>query len=92
MNSLYCYQRLRCDLDITPNSHDYPTKKSTELVRRINDPILGMKGLKSLGKVWPPPLFGSVPYKCHFRLTPSRVAIFFSKSCKVNYIDQRKFS
>ena len=29
------YQLKRCDLDITPNSYDYPTKKSMVLVRRM---------------------------------------------------------
>ena len=38
------YQLKRCDLDITPNFHDYPTKKSMVLVRRMNVLILGMKG------------------------------------------------
>ena len=38
------YQLKRCDLDIKPNSHDYPTKKSMALVRRMKVLILGIKG------------------------------------------------
>ena len=34
-----------CDLDMIPNSHDYPTNKSVVLVKRMNISILGMKGL-----------------------------------------------
>ena len=37
---------LRCGLDITPNSHDYPTKKAIILVRRMNASILRMEGLR----------------------------------------------
>ena len=37
----------RCGLDKTPNSHEYPAKKSMVLVRRMYVSILGMKGLKS---------------------------------------------
>ena len=37
----------RCDLDITPDSHDYPTKKSMVLVWRMNVSILGIKGSTS---------------------------------------------
>ena len=40
MNSEIAY---KCDLDISPNSHDYPTKKSIVLVRRMKFSILGMK-------------------------------------------------
>ena len=41
--------RLRgVNLDMTPNSHDYRTKKSVVLVRRINISILEMKGLRTL--------------------------------------------
>ena len=39
------YQLKRCDLEITSNSHDYPTKKAMELVRRMNISIVGVKGL-----------------------------------------------
>ena len=39
---------LRCDLDITPNSHDYRTRKSMFLVGRINVSIVGMKWLTSI--------------------------------------------
>ena len=38
------YQFKRCDLDITPNSHDYPTKNSMVLVGRMNVLIVGLKG------------------------------------------------
>ena len=37
------YQLKRCGFDLTPNSYDYPTKKSMVLVRRINVSILGVK-------------------------------------------------
>ena len=35
------YQLNRCDLNIMPSSHDYPTKNYMVLVRRINLSILG---------------------------------------------------
>ena len=38
-----CYQLNRCDLDITQNSHDYPTKDSMVLVGTINVSIMGKK-------------------------------------------------
>ena len=38
-------QLKRCDLDITPNSHVYQTKKFIGRVKRMNVSILGMKGL-----------------------------------------------
>ena len=44
------YQLNRCDLDISLNSHDYPTEKSKLLVRRMNVPILEMKGLRNEDK------------------------------------------
>ena len=34
-----------CDLNMIPNSHDYPTNKSVVLVKRMTISILGMKGL-----------------------------------------------
>ena len=37
----------RCDIDVTPNSHDHPTKKSMVLVGRINVSIVGIKGFKT---------------------------------------------
>ena len=39
------YQLKRCDCDITPNSHDFPTKYSIVLGGRMNILILGTKGL-----------------------------------------------
>ena len=39
------YQLKRFDLDMVPNSHAYPTKKSMILVGRMNFSILGMNGL-----------------------------------------------
>ena len=41
------YQLMRCDLDVTQNSHDYQTKKPMVLVRRINVSIFGMKGVNT---------------------------------------------
>ena len=35
------HQLKRCDLNITPNSHDYPTKKSIVSVKGMNVSILG---------------------------------------------------
>ena len=40
--------KIRCDVDMTPNSHDYPKKKSLVLVRRMNISILAMKGLSDV--------------------------------------------
>ena len=39
---------LRCDLDKTPNSHDYSTKKSMVLVGRMNASTRQIKGERSL--------------------------------------------
>ena len=49
----------RCDLDITPNSHGYPTKKSMVLVRRMNVSIVEMIRLSTMFHA---PL--SSPYQC----------------------------
>ena len=43
---------LRCDLYLTPNSHDYAAKKSMVLVRIINVSIVGMKGFKMAEHCW----------------------------------------
>ena len=41
------FQTKRCDLDITPNSHDYLTKKYMVLVGRMNSLVMEMKGLNT---------------------------------------------
>ena len=40
------YQLNRYDVDIVPNSHDYPRNKFMLPVRRMNVLVLGMKGRK----------------------------------------------
>ena len=52
----------RCDLDITSNSHDYPTKKSMVLVRRMNSWILGMKGFLTLQQRFHLNMYSSVSF------------------------------
>ena len=41
------HQVKRCDTDITPNTHNYPTKKFMVLVRRMKVSIFVMKGLRT---------------------------------------------
>ena len=49
-NEGYC-QVKRCDLDITPNSHDYPTKNSLALVGRMIVLIVGMDSEESFASL-----------------------------------------
>ena len=39
------YQLERCDPDVTPKSHDYPSRNSMVLVERMNVSIVEMNGL-----------------------------------------------
>ena len=43
-NEEYYQLNKRCDLDITPNSHDCPSKKAMLQVRRMCDSIVGRRG------------------------------------------------
>ena len=47
--NINCYQLKIFHLDITPNSYDYPTKKSVVLIVRMNFSILEMQGLINMG-------------------------------------------